>query len=232
MLVKTFGSQTSTEPINVFLHGFPGFRSKQNQDHAAGVSEQLKMRSDVLLYSGLGVAPGVFSFAECVEQVRAHIKSLCTLHGGKQKINFIGHSWGGFLSLLFAKEFSQHVDRIILISPLLAFKDAKEKRVSFGQVKADYPNMTMGDAEVLANEFVSIGERYPTEKLIAELPDQAKVLFLQARADEITVTPIARERLKYFKTPPKYLELETDHSFLVGREEQFSLIVEHLKGSN
>lgn len=57
------------------------------------------------LYNGLGLGNQIAD----IERIRKIVK--------KEKITLIGHSFGGFIASLYAAEFPEHVDKMVLVSP-------------------------------------------------------------------------------------------------------------------
>ncbi len=228
MDVRTIAATDHRQRRTIFLHGFPGFKTRQNQDYAAKLQDHLGGRCDVLFYSGLGVATGVFNFASCVAEVRSYVSEICRSHKAEQ-LNLVGHSWGGFLTLLLCNEFPDQIKNIALISPLLAFRAAHDARISLGQTKDEYPNMQLAPLEELTAEFGRVADQYPVDQLIKNLNPALRVLFIQARNDLITRTEVAHEKRGLFPMKLNYHEIDTDHSFLTEREAVIHLLLEHCK---
>jgi pimeloyl-ACP methyl ester carboxylesterase len=205
----TYGAIENNGPIMVFLHGFPGLRSKQNRDFAETAVRELGGVAYVALHSGLGVAPGKFSFTNCLHEVREFFKGIvkeasgaADVHGGsgtaRRPVYLVGHSWGGLMSLILASEYPDVVDRVVLLSPLLDFR-------SLGDVRAGFAEMVREHAQL---EFGSV------EEIIEKIPSRIRVLLLQSQGDQVTPTEVARKRLAHFKNRPEFVEVDVNHSFL------------------
>lgn len=231
MEILAFGPQAekqdNTGPLTVFMHGFPAIRSRQNRDLAEKVAELRGAPVQLLLYSGLGHAPGVFSFERTLEDVRGFFTELAKEQAGR-KIDLVGHSWGGFLSLQMIKEFPHLVRRLVLMSPLLGFGEAEAVRSSFENTRDQNPKLSLEPSAKLAEEFSRIGERYPTQESVAAVPESIDVLFLQAKNDDITPTPVALKRIPLFRRAPELRLADNDHSFLSNRDELAREIAEFL----
>ena len=200
----------------VFLHGFPGVRSKQNREIAKAVSERTGRDAHVLLYSGINDAPGLFSFESCLAEVHAYIESL--RNQGITRFDLVGHSWGGFLALTLASKYPDSVRKLVLMSPLLKFHPVADAFTSFSAMQSNYPEFKFHGVQELASEFFAMNEKFPTDQFIEKLPRDLPVLFLQAEADEVTPTKVAQSKLELFPNQPEFTLAKTDHSFLTNRE--------------
>jgi pimeloyl-ACP methyl ester carboxylesterase len=223
MKILAYDRRQNNEPKakTVFLHGFPSLRSKQNRELADRVTEELQSHADLLLYSGLGFAEGTFTFSGCVHEVNQYFER--TLPSGSVDINLVGHSWGGFLSLLMASRFGARVRKMILLSPLLFFGNEEQAMAGLKSIVDDNPQLALGEARALVRDFCSIGLQNPTEKLIQQIPTGVEILFLQAKVDQLTPPEIAKsfaaKMQQHFKTPPEFELVDNDHSFLNNRPE-------------
>ena len=226
MEILKFG-ELKSGTYTLFLHGFPSIRSRQNRDIAEVTARETGGRADVLLYDGLGFSPGVFSFERCLSDVRQFVKSL--VGSGLEKIDLVGHSWGGFLSLVLAKEHPSLIRRLVLMSPLLSFATAEQARPSFEETFANNPSIRLGNIGKLALEFQKIGEMYPMRKLLPLFPDSIDALFLQAKDDLVTPASVAQSNLALFGKTPRFELAPTDHSFLLNRPEMTERIARFIK---
>lgn len=203
-----------TTPI-VFLHGFPGVRSRQNQDIAEKIASLTGRRAVVLLYEGLGQAPGEFSFKRCLAEVEAEFKSLSSKSTGP--MDLVGHSWGGFQAIRLSGLYGEKVKRLVLMSPLLRFFDQAICERSFADTARDNPALNLGDVRVRAAEFVEIGARFPYRDLLAKIPEHIETTILQAADDQVTPGVVSKDASTLVRGPLSYEIRETDHSFLLDR---------------
>lgn len=210
-------AREAAEAAIISLHGFPGVRSRQNVEIAERVSVRTGRTAHVLLYSGLGRAEGHFTFEGCVGEVRAFFSGLFS--SPRRKADLIGHSFGGYLSLLMANEFPDRIRRIVLMSPLLKFFPEDVCHPFFADVHRNHPHLSLDAPEALSRDFLDIGTKFPPGDLVRSLPESIEILFLQAREDLITPVSIAEEMIPLFKRRPDFQVVEQDHSFLLNREE-------------
>lgn len=102
----------------VVLNGGPGF--SHDHLHPSPVWEALGKRRPVVLYDQRGTGRSVFADAQqpCTacgldEQV-ADLEAL-RLKLGAQRLDVLGHSWGGFLGMAYATRHPDHVARLVLV---------------------------------------------------------------------------------------------------------------------
>jgi pimeloyl-ACP methyl ester carboxylesterase len=221
----TYGAIENNGPIMVFLHGFPGLRSKQNRDFAETAVRELGGVAYVALHSGLGVAPGKFSFTNCLHEVREFFKGIvkeasgaADVHGGsgtaRRPVYLVGHSWGGLMSLILASEYPDVVDRVVLLSPLLDFRSLGDVRAGFAEMVREHAQLEFGSVEELANDYHHLARQISVEEIIEKIPSRIRVLLLQSQGDQVTPTEVARKRLAHFKNRPEFVEVDVNHSFL------------------
>ena len=220
-------SLMAEQALTISLHGFPGVKSKQNRDIAEILVEKTGRPVDVLLYRGLGLDEGEFSFEECLGHVRAHCAK--RLAEGWEKLDLVGHSWGGFLSLVVASELGTQIDHLVLMSPLLKFAAVGQAAPFFEEKARENPTLGIQNHRRLAREFDTLSMRFSTDELIAKIPASVKVLFLQARGDETTPEIHAHEAQRFFTKKPTFEVIATDHSFVEDRPRIAARIAEFLR---
>ena len=76
---------------------------------------------------------------------------------GDDKLILIGHSWGGFLASLYAAEFPEHVDALILISPASTLVTPQPDAESdlFATVRAKLPTDEQPGFDVFMQEYMN-----------------------------------------------------------------------------
>jgi proline iminopeptidase len=75
---------------------------------------------------------------------------------GDDKLILIGHSWGGFLASLYAAEFSEHVEALILISPAntLIMPQPDADSDLFASVRAELPAEEQAEFDAFMEEYM------------------------------------------------------------------------------
>jgi proline iminopeptidase len=143
LFFKTMGSG---EPI-VVLHGGPGFDHRQFLPYIWELAEKHK----VILYDqrGTGLSSGLIdsssisidSFIGDIEGIREAF--------GIEKMNLLGHSWGGILAMHYAIRHPEILKSLVLCSTAASYE-------SFGEMRATYEaNRLPGDAELLQEIYSS-----------------------------------------------------------------------------
>lgn len=74
---------------------------------------------------------------------------------GEEKLILIGHSWGGFLASLYAAEFPEHVEALILVSPAntLVMPQPDADSDLFASVRAQLPAEELAEYDAFMKEY-------------------------------------------------------------------------------
>jgi proline iminopeptidase len=88
---------------------------------------------------------------------------------GDDKLILIGHSWGGFLSSLYAAEFPEHVEALVLVSPAntLVMPQPDAESDLFASVRAELPAQEQAEFDAFMEEYFDFGSLF--EKSEADL---------------------------------------------------------------
>jgi proline iminopeptidase len=142
LFFKTMGSG---EPI-VVLHGGPGFDHRQFLPYIWELAERHK----VILFdqrgTGLSSAPidstsiSIDSFIADIEGVREAF--------GIEKMNLLGHSWGGILAMYYGIHHPENLRSLILCSTAASFE-------SFAEMRANYEADRLPEDATLLQEIYS-----------------------------------------------------------------------------
>ena len=142
---KTMGSG---DPI-VVLHGGPGFDHRQFLPYIWELAERHK----VILFdqrgTGLSSAPidassiSIDSFIADIEGIRKAF--------GIEKMNLLGHSWGGILAMHYAIRHPEDLKSLILCSTAASFE-------SFAEMRANYESNRLPEDSALLEEIYSSDE--------------------------------------------------------------------------
>jgi proline iminopeptidase len=76
----------------------------------------------------------------------------------EDKLILIGHSWGGFLAALYAAEFPDRVDALILISPADVLVMPQQSGGLFELVRQRLPAQRQADFEAYLQEYLDFGD--------------------------------------------------------------------------
>jgi pimeloyl-ACP methyl ester carboxylesterase len=212
-------------PATLFLHGFPGVRSKQNKDLAEKAAA-MGRRCFVPLYSGLGQADGDFTFLSCRSDVQTFARDLLERFGS---IDLVGHSWGGYLSLGIAAEAQEKIGRLVLMSPLLHFFTLDLAKQAFRMTADGNGELRLGETDVLAREFHTLGNKDRAEEYARRISTETRVSIFQAKNDDTTPASYVENLVNQFKQRPQYEVVATDHSFLIDRDRALDRVLTGLR---
>lgn len=81
---------------------------------------------------------------------------------GEEKLILIGHSWGGFLASLYAAEFPEHVEALILISPAnsLVMPQPDADSDLFASVRARLPEEQRAEYDAFMKEYFDFNQLF------------------------------------------------------------------------
>jgi proline iminopeptidase len=137
IFVKMIGSG---EPI-VFLHGGPGDEHRYFLPHVEKLAEYFTLIFYDQRGCGLSQKPNDMSGYSVEHEVETLEELRKTL--GFEKINLLGQSWGTMLGLLYATTYTEHVNKLMLVSAIGAtgegykrFAEELEKRMSVDNKEA------------------------------------------------------------------------------------------------
>ncbi len=74
---------------------------------------------------------------------------------GEEKLILIGHSFGGFTASLYAAEFPEHVEALILIAPANVLVMPQKEGDLFGEVRARLPEDMLDDYDAYMDEYMN-----------------------------------------------------------------------------
>ncbi len=142
LFYKTMGSG---EPI-VVLHGGPGFDHRQFLPYIWGLAEHNK----VFLFDqrGTGLSSGpVDASSISIDNFIADIEGIrVTL--GIEKMNLLGHSWGGILAMYYGIRHPENLKTLVLASTSASFE-------SFAEMRANYEADRLPEDAALMQEIYS-----------------------------------------------------------------------------
>jgi proline iminopeptidase len=111
---------------------------------------------------------------------------------GDEKLILIGHSWGGFLASLYAAEFPEHVEALILISPAntLVMPQPDADSDLFAAVRAKLPAEKQVEFDAFMKEYLDFNSLFQkSEADLVAMNEQFGKYYLQIM-DKETTTPL------------------------------------------
>lgn len=79
---------------------------------------------------------------------------------GDEKLIVIGHSWGGFLASLYAAEFPEHVEALILISPATMLVMPQDEDDLFDSVRASLPQDQLAEYDAFIADYFNFNDLF------------------------------------------------------------------------
>lgn len=122
--VSIFERRIGNGPPVVVLHGGPG----AHHDYLLPGFDALANRRELIYYDQRGGGRSPVS-RETPVGWKEHVADLEELRRqwGIAQLVLAGYSWGGLLALLYAVEFPENVDRLALVSPAPAWREARSE---------------------------------------------------------------------------------------------------------
>jgi proline iminopeptidase len=81
---------------------------------------------------------------------------------GEEKLILIGHSWGGFLASLYAAEFPEHIEALILVSPAnsLVMPQPDADSDLFASVRARLPESQLAEYDTFMKDYFDFNKLF------------------------------------------------------------------------
>ncbi len=111
---------------------------------------------------------------------------------GDEKLILIGHSWGGFLASLYAAEFPEHVEALILISPAntLVMPQPDAESDLFAAVRSKLPAGQQAGYDAFMKEYMDFNALFKkSEAELVAMNEQFGKYYLQVSGEE-TAEPL------------------------------------------
>jgi esterase/lipase len=219
----------SKEAIFIF-HGFPSQKNR-NKDIAYALSKSTNHTIIVHHYQGLGESLGEFTFFESLDNAEKFIKHHLKL-GKYKKIHFVGHSWGGFISLNMLRKFPIIVDKIFLLSPFNQVPENKNLTILVDALFHEYPHCFFKTTKAkVKKDFMNVEKKYDLIKFLKTYTSTQKIKILQAKNDLAVPESTTRHLSQLLGRACKYQEVKIDHSFTEQRAQTIKAICEFFKNT-
>lgn len=101
---------------------------------------------------------------------------------GDEKLILVGHSWGGFLASLYAAEFPEHVEALILISPanMLVMPQPEEDSDLFASVRENLPADERAEFDAFMAEYMDFNSLFQkSEEDLVAMNEQFGMYYVQ-----------------------------------------------------
>ncbi|MCK6596452.1 MAG: alpha/beta fold hydrolase [Bdellovibrionaceae bacterium] len=211
------------EAIFIF-HGFPSQKNR-NKDIAHALGTKTPYNILVHHYEGLGESLGKFNFIKSLTNAEKFVAHHLKL-GNYKKIHFVGHSWGGFISLNLLRKFNKQTARLVLLSPFNQIPKNKNLNQFIDALFTEYPHCFYEtNKKQILKDFQFIQDKYDLVAFFKNKPISQKIKILQAKNDLAVPEVTTKSLLPYLGSHVTYTELELDHSFTMNRAETIKSIL-------
>lgn len=102
---------------------------------------------------------------------------------GDEQLLLIGHSWGGFLAALYAAEFPEHIEALILVAPADVLVMPQPSGGMFELVKQHLPAERRADFEAYLQEYLDFGNIFTKSEADLVALNQEFGMYYQAAVD-------------------------------------------------
>ena len=223
------GTDNSQEEVSAFFHGFPGESTRQNFDFAEKTVRLSGKPVYQIVYSGLGEAPGKFSFKRSLDESRAFLDYLRVRY---KRVNIVAHSWGAFVALNALHDSQiEHSGKITLLNPLTFLPEKQHMPAILDSVLAEFPHLK--DKFEANSSLLQEIEDLRIRNIPLEFADKLKIKpgqlnLLQSKEDSEVPPSTSKDFSMRLQVKHNYELVDSDHSFLVNREVVFKRLYESL----
>lgn len=234
-------SKKGPNPTVILLHGFPGYEDNHDLSHSL---RRCGLNVLTFHYRGCWGVKGKFSFSNCIEDVNKVIDfvnnedNIKTYDIDKNNIFLVGHSMGGFLTLINCID--ERIKASVSISPYdfglkgcVMEEDEEELIDGINMFSTAILPLNDTDTMALIRETMINGKDWKLSNK-AEKLSKENILIIAAKGDVVGPNklhhiPLMKEIYKYNKSNVKEIFMNTDHSYSNKRILLSKVVAEYIE---
>lgn len=132
---------------------------------------------------------------------------------GEDRVVLIGHSFGGLIASLYAAEFPEHVEALILVAPAKLVKMPIEGDDLFVRVRGRLPEASRADYDALLRKTFALGEAIRLDEAALGAQYDAFGKYFVEAAGQVPVAGAPAGTTGGFATVATYLSLGMRHDY-------------------
>jgi proline iminopeptidase len=103
---------------------------------------------------------------------------------GEEKLILIGHSFGAFLALLYAAEFSEHIQALVLIAPANLIELPQKEGGLFEEIRQNLPASMQKEYQAYLDRYLDFGSLFDQNEQKLKTLNAQLTTFYAAAAQE------------------------------------------------
>ncbi|MCC3867474.1 alpha/beta hydrolase family protein [Terrisporobacter mayombei] len=228
-------------PTVILLHGFPGYEDNHDLSHSL---RRCGLNVLTFHYRGCWGVRGKFTFSNCIEDVNKAIDfvtnedNIKTYDIDRNNIFLVGHSMGGFLTLINCTD--KRIKASVSISPYdfglkgcLMKENEEELRDGINMFSTAILPLNDTDTMALIRETIINGDDWKLSNKAEQLSKE-NILIIAARGDivgpnKLHHIPLMKEIYKYNENNVKEIFMSTDHSYSNKRILLSKVVAEYIE---
>lgn len=224
--VKLYHRVVGTGRPVVFVHGGPAMPSRDPWPAAEVLGPALRIHFYDQRGSGRSTRPidrvteqNTYAAMQQVEAKLGLAQQVADVDrvraaAGADRVVLIGHSFGGLIASLYAAEFPERVEALILVAPAKLVKMPIEGEDLFARVRSRLPEASRAEYDVLLKKTFDLGEAIRLdEAALGALYDGFGRYFVEAAGGPAPVSGAPAGSTGGFATLATYLSLGMRHDY-------------------
>ncbi len=137
---------------------------------------------------------------------------------GEEKLILIGHSWGGFLAALYAAEFPEHIEALILVSPanMLVMPQPEADSDLFASVRSRLPQSRLAEYDSFMKDYFDFNKLFTRSEADLVALDEKFGEYYISVVDISGLQPIRQGEPGGWMTWGMYISMGQQHDYREG----------------